>query len=350
MNRNIPLGAFPIAVAVFMLVPFASAQPDTRTAPARGAENAGGRTHKELGTVHWLRDFDAAVAESKRTGKPVLILFDEVPGCATCVGYGATVMTHPLIVEAAEELFVPVAVFNNIEGADRKALQSFGEPAWNNPVVRIVSADRKDLVPRVDGDYTARGILSAMTGALRTAGKPVPGYLAIIEQESRAGVSDGTPVEKAVFSMYCFWEGEAKLGGVEGVLATRTVYTGGQEGVEVTFDPKVVTRAALEAKAKEMSCSVPRGAWSVRASPADDKHQLRGTAYAALPMTPLQASRVNAAVGQGRGDEAKKFLSPRQAALLERLSRVEAAARPSLIGRSDMAAAWREAEKAAKPQ
>ena len=33
----------------------------------------------ELGKVDWLRDFDKAIAQSKKTGKPVFILFQEVP-------------------------------------------------------------------------------------------------------------------------------------------------------------------------------------------------------------------------------------------------------------------------------
>ena len=34
----------------------------------------------ELGKVKWGRDLDAALAKSKKTGRPVLILFQEVPG------------------------------------------------------------------------------------------------------------------------------------------------------------------------------------------------------------------------------------------------------------------------------
>ncbi len=34
----------------------------------------------ELGQVKWRRDFDAGLAEAKRTGKPALLLFQEVPG------------------------------------------------------------------------------------------------------------------------------------------------------------------------------------------------------------------------------------------------------------------------------
>lgn len=34
----------------------------------------------ELGRVDWLRDYDAGLARSEDTGKPMLLLFQEVPG------------------------------------------------------------------------------------------------------------------------------------------------------------------------------------------------------------------------------------------------------------------------------
>ncbi len=68
---------------------------------------------RELGDVRWSRDIESAFAESAASGRPVLILFDEVPGCSTCVGYGQTVLADPRIVEAAETLFVPLAIYNN---------------------------------------------------------------------------------------------------------------------------------------------------------------------------------------------------------------------------------------------
>lgn len=34
----------------------------------------------EIGDVAWGRDLDAALAASRDTGKPVLVLFQEVPG------------------------------------------------------------------------------------------------------------------------------------------------------------------------------------------------------------------------------------------------------------------------------
>jgi hypothetical protein len=34
----------------------------------------------ELGAVHWLRDYDAAVAQARAAAQPILLLFQEVPG------------------------------------------------------------------------------------------------------------------------------------------------------------------------------------------------------------------------------------------------------------------------------
>ena len=64
------------------------------------------REHRELGDVAWLRDYDYATALAAAHGKPVLLLFQKVPGCATCVHFGQDVLTHPLMVELIAERFV----------------------------------------------------------------------------------------------------------------------------------------------------------------------------------------------------------------------------------------------------
>jgi len=43
--------------------------------------------------------------------------------------------------------------------------------------------------------------------------------------------------ETAVFSMYCYWTGEASIGEVPGVVRTRIGSLGGNEVVEVEYDP-----------------------------------------------------------------------------------------------------------------
>jgi hypothetical protein len=39
---------------------------------------------EEVGKVTWGRDYEAALASAKTTGKPIFLLFQEVPGCAGC--------------------------------------------------------------------------------------------------------------------------------------------------------------------------------------------------------------------------------------------------------------------------
>jgi hypothetical protein len=264
---------------------------------------------RELGDIRFGRDLAQAIAEAKRSDKPILILFDEVPGCATCTTYGDSVLRQPLLVEAAETLFVPVAIYNNLGGKDREALDSFREPTWNNPVVRIVDAEKNMLAPRVNGDYTAAGLARAMVTALERAKKDVPEYLALFAAESEA---EARGTERAVFWMYCFWSGEACLGGIDGVVATRTGFFEGHEVVEVELDPTKITAAAL---ADRKCGELIRKKAIIRPSEKDDKYNLKATPYRNVPLTPLQATRVNALIASG-GDPVR-VLSPRQRAVLE---------------------------------
>ena len=70
----------------------------------------------EVGDVRWGRDFDAALESSAKTGKPVLVLFQEIPGCEGVRKFGLEVLTNPLLVKAIESEFVPMLVYNNRKG------------------------------------------------------------------------------------------------------------------------------------------------------------------------------------------------------------------------------------------
>ena len=97
----------------------------------------------ELGEIAWYRDFDQAKKLAVKEGKAIFILFQEVPGCATCRSYVKNVLSNPTIISAIEEAFFPLAIFNNKGGKDRETLNEYNEPSWNNPVVRIVNARGK---------------------------------------------------------------------------------------------------------------------------------------------------------------------------------------------------------------
>ena len=77
----------------------------------------------ELGRVAWGRDVDAGFAAARRTGRPGLVLFQEIPGCATGKNFGSGPLSQRLLVDAIEFEFVPVVVYNNRPGA-AAALQS----------------------------------------------------------------------------------------------------------------------------------------------------------------------------------------------------------------------------------
>ena len=281
----------------------------------------------ELGKVQWIRNYEEGIQLSANEKKPVFLLFQEVPGCHTCQKYGKNVLSHPLIVEAIEELFIPVAIFNNKGGKDAQVLRYYGEPAWNNPVVRIVGKNKKDLVNRVGGDYSTLGVVQAMVQSLQAVGNTVPPYLLLLEKEL---LSEHAGTEKAHLSMYCFWTGEKTIGQMEGVVNTLPGFMDGREVVQVEYDPAVISFPELVERAEKEQCASHVytttklqekqaaevvGTRSVSKESKfrldrEPKYYLSKTHYAYLPMTPLQAIKVNSAIGSRTSPD--RYLSPKQ--------------------------------------
>jgi hypothetical protein len=145
----------------------------------------------EVGDVRWERDFDAALESSAKTSKPILVLFQEIPGCAGVQKFGREVLTNPLLVEAIENEFIPVLVYNNRKGGmDQKLLKRFHEPAWNYQVIRFLNAAGYDIIPRKDRIWTTSGVASRMIEALMTANRPVPKYLKDLAKAEQGGFAD----------------------------------------------------------------------------------------------------------------------------------------------------------------
>ncbi len=280
----------------------------------------------ELGDVHWLRDLAQAQSQSKASGKPILILFQEIPGCATCQRYGTQVMKHPLIVEAIETEFIPLAIHNNKGGEDGRVLKLFKEPSWNNPVVRIVDAQLNDLVHRLDGDYSPKGVTVSMVNALKAAQKLIPTYLQLL----RESFTENT--RQLTFGMYCFWEGEKRLGRLDGIISTTPGYMHGHEVVKVDFDPAIISPKTLVAEAKKQECAsqIYTRSEDIQSLNQDNpaiqlegkfredqepQYYLRHTPYIFVSMLPIQASRINSALGHQQ--DPSVFLSPRQKLTLE---------------------------------
>lgn len=310
----------------------------------------------ELGEVQWLRDFDQAIDQSKQTGKPVFILFQEVPGCSTCRNYGQNVLSHPLIVEAIETLFVPLAIYNNHKGADYKVLSFYKEPAWNNPVVRIVASDKQDIIPRVSGNYSQLGVVRAMRQALDLRGIVTPMYLQLLEEELYGKVQ-GT--ETAILAMHCFWVGEGQYGQMDGVIATEPGFMNGREVVQVEYVPDQLSYSDLITVGKKVNCAnqaytdnqeqkseakqiLGSGQVASTASFRTDrepKYYLSRTIYRHIPMTSLQATRANALVGKRQSPD--HLLSSRQLAILQKVKANPSRKWENLIGVS-LEAGWQK--------
>lgn len=262
----------------------------------------------ELGTIPWLRDLDAGLAQATKTGRPVFLLFQEIPGCETCTSFGKNVLSHPLLAAAIEQSFVPIAIRNNVDGKEGEVRERFEEPAWNNPVVRLLDAAGRDVLARRDGIWDAHGVAARMVEALTAGKQPVPGHLQIALAETDPKTA------KAVFVMHCFWEGEAVLGALDGVVHTHSAFADSAEVVEVTYRPAVLSAAKLTEHAQSKSCK-PLTASALRAAPASDQqHALGGTPFAKLELSPMQRTKVHAALTLGT--DPKVWLSPMQLAAL----------------------------------
>jgi hypothetical protein len=257
---------------------------------------------RELGGVAFGREFVAAKAEAAKTGKPLFVLFDEVPGCSNCTSFGDAVLSDPVLVSAIEDAFVPVAIFNNQGGADREVLTHFGEPAWNNPVVRLIDANETELAPRISDTYSKEPVARAMVAALQKVGRPVPKYLLTIAQHSERYA----PIYLAA---PCFWAGEACLGALESVAATRVGYIGPNEVVEVQAS-QGFGKADILTAAKQAGCTVSEVTGTFKFSPSDDKYSLRNGRFRQLDLNDGQTMRINSAVANNA--DPTPFLTPKQ--------------------------------------
>jgi hypothetical protein len=69
--------------------------------------------------------------------------------------------------------------------------------------------------------------------------------LVLVAAPIQPEVVEAPTAKTATFSMYCYWTGEATVGQVEGVVASRIGHWGGSEIVQVDFDPRLTDLGKL---------------------------------------------------------------------------------------------------------
>jgi Thioredoxin-like len=274
---NVPLHAPSLAMvavlsgAMWLAASHAGCQPANRP-----------RNPEEVGKVHWERDYDAAVAAAKKSGKPLFALFQEVPGCAGCKQFGREVLSDPKVVDAIQENFTPLLIHNNSPGKDAEVLEKFGEAAWNYQVVRFFDVNGRDIIPRKERVWESPELMKRMEQALEKAGRP---KLVVAK------------TQRVAFAQPCFWTGEMKIGAIDGVVRTEAGFLAGNEVTLVDFDPAEISLQELtrKAKAEGVASQVFESIDGYQKAPdSDQKRQLQGTKYARLKLTPEQATKVNA--------------------------------------------------------
>ena len=246
-------------------------------------------------------------------------------------------MTHPLMVEAIETLFVPVLIHNNKPGKDAEILKQYSEPSWNNPVIRYLDSNGKDVLARKDGLWTTGATATRMVAALKAAKHKVPAYLQLVADEHTPNVAQAT------FAMHCYWVGEVNLGAINGVLKTHAGWIGKKEIVRVFYNPNVVNYETLLKTARKLECAstvfihnaaqmkIAKSLVGEDAVPLPGKSEQRRVRYTEekyhlrrqpplryLPLTQIQLVKVNSAVMGGK--DHRVFLSPRQRELQKRIA------------------------------
>ena len=239
------------------------------------------------------------------------------------------------MVEAIEDLFVPVLVYNN-KTSDSALLKKFNEPSWNNPTVRFLNGSGSDLIPRKSGVWAVGPMAARMAATLKAAKRETPSYLSNL-------AIDRSGLETATFAMSCYWTGEARLGAIDGVMSTTAGWTGGLEVVQLNYDPNVVEYSKLVETAQSMQCATKvfthsdsqlRTAQSLvgnravefpggarKAGQSEQKYQLRSIAgVRSLPLTTFQSTKLNSYIRSSERQKIFEFLSPRQKELLSKIN------------------------------
>lgn len=260
----------------------------------------------ELGKVSWLRDYNEALEQSELTKKPILLFFQEIPGCSTCVNFGRDVLSHPLMVELIENEFVPVAIFNNKPGKDSDILALYNEPSWNNPVAHFVDDKGCDIIPKLANNYQPLSMYNKLIEVLTKLGILIPNYAMLLGEDLKMKYGN---LKTTIYETPCFWSGETSLALHPAVKYTEAGKIGIAEVVKVYFDNSQVSLAELNNFANEEGFFQidKHEHYIVDSSP---QYYISKSLFSSLPLSKAQRTQINVAIPYKKQPTA--YLSPKQ--------------------------------------
>jgi hypothetical protein len=303
----------------------------------------------ELGAIQYkFRVLADAQEESRKSGLPILCIEAELPGD---VEAGLEVLSHPLLVEAAESLFITVAPAVEEKTNASRYRPSHKHKAWFT-TVRFLDEHGQDLVEGIGGDLLCTMLLSvSMVKALQLKNRTIPAYLELLREEE-TGKQQLLPSgmmrrcdRQGIFGVASLPAAELEFAGLDGVLATRGGKWDDQQLIQVTYDSKrlsygTLLRFALDRQVADIiyfqsqdeSVAAQIEAAHLLQKPqcvkldqteekivpdnSSSKSDLRRTEMRFVPMTELQATKVNRLIHEGLFNKATHLLSPRQGMIL----------------------------------
>lgn len=269
-----------------------------------------------LGKVTWLRDYDEALKKSRATAKPVFLFFQEIPGCSTCVSYGRDVLSHPLMVEAIENEFIPLAILNNRPGKDAEILKKYNEASWNNPVTHFVDANGIDLVPKLANNYHPLSIYRKMVEVIQKVRGKVPLYIETLGDELKLNYGH---TGETIYETPCFWSGETSLAQHPAIITTLAGWIHGKETVKVQYNSEKHTLKDLDAYALAQGFFLIDG-HKAFAEDKDPQYYLKQSNFSFLPLSKAQRTKINYAIAYKQNPE--EYLSTKQNSLFKDKSKM----------------------------
>ncbi len=287
----------------------------------------------ELGNVTWLRDYDEALKKSTTTGKPVLLFFQEIPGCSTCVNYGRDVLSHPLMVEAIENEFIHLVIFNNRTGKDAEILKKYNEPSWNNPVTYFVDNNGNAIIPKLANNFHPLALYRKMVKVIQKVRGKIPMYIETLGDDLKLSYGK---TKETIYETPCFWSGETSLAQHPAVITTLAGWIHDDEVVKVHYDPEKGMLKDLN------NYALAQGFFLIDnhetfVEDKDPQYYLKQSNFSFLPLSMAQRTKINYAIPYKQHPE--EYLSPTQNSWLNDKSKMDFLENRNIYSK-DIVASW----------